>query len=461
MRIGLRRDGTAPREERPHVVIVGAGFGGLAAAKALAREPVDVTLIDRRNYHLFQPLLYQVATAALSPADIAAPVRAVLRTGTRPNLTVLMDEVTGIDTQARCVRMRGSIDLPYDALVLATGSETGWFGHDDWARHTPGLKSLEDAVEIRRRVLLAFEWAEGADAAMSEEERQRLLTFVVVGGGPTGVEMAGALIELARATLARDFSRVDPGSARVVLIEAGPRLLGAFPERLGLYAHRALERMGVEVRAGAPVEAVDANGLVAGGERIDADTMMWCAGVAATPVADWLGIEPARGGTVPVGPDLSVEGFEGVFVIGDVASVPGPNGRPLPGLAPVAKQQGQYVGEVIAARAAGRPVPAPFRYWDWGTMATVGRAAAVGSFGRWNVTGFAAWLLWGAVHITYLIGFRNRAVVALNWLWSWATYAKGARLITGMAPGRAEARAAQERDHHTDLEETTGARRWT
>ncbi len=283
-----------PPTGRPRVVVVGAGFGGLAAAKGLARAPVDVTLIDRRNHHLFQPLLYQVATAALSPADIAAPVRAVLRSAARPNLTVLLDEVTGIDAEARLVTTRAGGPWPYDVLVIATGSEVGYFGRDDWARHAPGLKSLEDAVEIRRRVLLAFERAGTSGPRLSEGERSRLLSFAVIGGGPTGVEMAGMLIEIARATLARDFSHVDPSSARVVLIEAGPRLLAGFPEGLGAYARGALERMGVEVRTGAPVEAIDAGGVTAAGEWIHAATVIWCAGVAATPVARWLGVPAAR-----------------------------------------------------------------------------------------------------------------------------------------------------------------------
>ena len=459
-------EGAAPEPPagRPRVVVVGAGFGGLAAAKRLVRAPVDVTLIDRRNHHLFQPLLYQVATAALSPADIAAPVRAVLRSGTRPNLTVLLDEVTGIDAEARLVTTRAGGPRPYDALVIATGSEAGYFGHDDWARFAPGLKSLEDAVEIRRRVLLAFERAETGGPRLGEGERRRLLCFVVIGGGPTGVEMAGALIELARATLARDFSHVDPSSARIVLIEAGPRLLAGFPEGLGAYARRALERMGVEVRTGAPVEAIDAGGVTAAGERIDASTVIWCAGVAATPVARWLGVPAARNGAVPVAPDMSLPGRPEVFVIGDAAQAAGPDGRPLPGLAPVAKQQGAHVAEVIAARAEGRPAPGPFRYRDWGSMATIGRSAAVGLFGRARVTGLVAWLLWGAVHITYLIGFRNRAAVALNWLWAWAIYAKGARLITrrGPAPEGAAERAARERGHDSTKEEAAAdATRWT
>lgn len=462
-------------DRRPHVVIVGAGFGGLSAAKRLARAPVDVTLIDRRNHHLFQPLLYQVATAALSPADIAAPIRAVLKAGRRPNLTVLLDEATGIDVAGRRVLTRDGAETRYDALVLATGSEFAYFGHDDWARFAPGLKSVEDAVEIRRRVLLAFERAETSGRRMGEAERRRLLTFAVIGGGPTGVEMAGALIELARATLARDFDHIDPAAARVVLVEAGPRLLAGFPERLGAYARGALERMGVEVRADAPVEAIDADGVSAGGERVPAATVIWCAGVAATPVARWLGVEAERGGRVRVEPDMSLPGHPEIFVIGDAAQAAGPDGEPLPGLAPVAKQQGRHVADTIAARAAGRPPPAPFRYRDWGSMATVGRSAAVGLFGRAQVTGLGAWLLWGIVHIAYLIGFRNRAVVAVNWLWAWATYAKGARLITGRDPGRdagqepgrdpapegADAREGAERARETEMEEeSSDATQW-
>ena len=399
---------------RPHVVILGAGFGGLSAAKRLRRASVDVSVIDRRNYHLFQPLLYQVATAALSPADIAAPIRAVLHAGRQRNVQVLLDEATGVDLERRHVHTRDSVEQNYDYLILATGSEYSYFGHEaDWPRFAPGLKTLEDATEIRRRVLLAFEKAESSH---DPAEQKRLLTFVLIGGGPTGVEMAGALAELAKATLARDFTHIDPRSARILLVEAGSRLLSAFPERLSDYAARALDRMDVEVLTGAPIELIDGTGVVAKGERIAAATVIWCAGVKATPVGAWLGMPTTRNGAVEVLPDLSVPGRPEVFVIGDAASLTGPEGKPLPGLAPVAKQQGEYVADLIARRIAGQPAPESFRYRDWGSMATIGRSAAVAEIGGARFTGFLAWLLWGLVHLTYLIGFRNRLVVTVNWM---------------------------------------------
>jgi NADH dehydrogenase len=434
----------------PRVVIVGAGFGGLMAAKQLGRAPVEVTVIDRRNHHLFQPLLYQVATAALSPADIAAPIRSTLRA--YRNIEVLLDEVTGVDLENRRVLTRDSAGQSYDYLILATGSEYAYFGHDDWPRFARGLKSLEDATAIRRQLLLAFERAETArDPARS----QRLLTFVLVGGGPTGVEMAGAIAELAKASLARDFRHIDPRAARIILVEAGPRLLPAFPEKLGRYAAAVLERMGVEVRLATPIEHVDATGVIASGERIDAAVVIWSAGVQATQVGRWLGRKTAPNGTLPVAPDLSVPGLPEVFVLGDAARAGGTDGSPLPGLAAVAEQQGHYVGRLIAARVQGRPDPGPFVYRNRGTLATIGRSAAVADFGAVRLTGFVAWLLWGLVHIYLLIGFRNRLAVFLDWFWSWLTYGRGARLITGpitfddeaggiAAPGRRPGRAAPD-----------------
>ena len=410
----------------PHVVIVGAGFAGLAAAKRLGRAPAEVTVIDRRNHHLFQPLLYQVATAALSPADIAAPIRATLRP--YRNIEVLLDEVTAIDTAARRVIAKYTGARSYDFLIVATGSEYAYFGHEHWPRFAPGLKSIEDATAIRRRLLLAFERAESIrDPAL----RQRLLTFVLVGGGPTGVEMAGAIAELAKATLARDFRHIDPKSARILLVEAGPRLLPAFSEKLSAYARSALARMGVDVRLEAMIEHIDEEGVIARGERIPAATVIWSAGVRATPVGQWLGVETARNGTVRVEPDLSVPELPEVFVPGDAAQLPGPDGTPLPGLAAVAEQQGRYLGALIAARVEGRADPGPFRYRNWGTMATIGRSAAVADLGTVQLTGHIAWLLWGLVHIYLLIGFRNRLAVFVNWMWSWLTYGRGARLITG------------------------------
>jgi NADH dehydrogenase FAD-containing subunit len=410
----------------PQVVIVGAGFAGLAAAKRLGKAPVEVTVIDRRNHHLFQPLLYQVATAALSPADIAAPIRSTLR-GYR-NTQILLGEVIGIDLGQRRVLTSDGVGQSYDYLILATGSEYAYFGHEDWPRFAPGLKSLEDATAIRRRLLLAFERAE---TVRDPARRQALLTFVLVGGGPTGVELAGAIAELAKSTLARDFRHIDPGAARIILVEAGPRLLPAFPEKLGRYAASALGRMGVEVRLETPIEQVDATGVIAKGERIEAFSVIWSAGVQATPVGRWLGRQTARNGSVPVAPDLSLPGRPEVFVLGDAALARGPDGSPLPGLAAVAEQEGRYVGRLIAARVQGRPEPGPFVYRNRGTLATIGRSAAVADLGAVQLTGLLAWLLWGLVHIYLLIGFRNRLAVFLDWCWSWLTYGRGARLITG------------------------------
>jgi NADH dehydrogenase len=411
---------------RPRVVVVGAGFGGLEAARKLARSPVDVTVIDRRNYHLFQPLLYQVATAALSPADIAQPIRAVLRD--QRNATVLLDEVIGVDIAARRVETRFGADQSYDYLILATGSQYAYFGHEDWPRLAPGLKSIDDATLIRRRVLFAFEEAENVT---DPEIRQRLLTFVLVGAGPTGVEMAGALVELAHASLSRDFRHINPHTAHILLVEAGPRVLSGFPERLAVFARHSLERMGVDVLLDTPIEAIDSHGAVAKGKRIEAATVIWCAGVEASPVARWLGVVAGKDGRVRVAPDLSVPGHAEIFVIGDAAFLTGPTGEPLPGLAPVAKQQGQYVGEVVARLVRREPPPPPFHYRDQGALATIGRHSAVADLGWIRLTGWVAWILWGIVHIFFLIGFRNRMAVFLNWIWAWLTYGRGARLITG------------------------------
>lgn len=412
------------------VVIVGAGFGGLNAAKTLARAGVPFTLIDRRNHHLFQPLLYQVATAALSPADIAVPIRAALPPGRqKADTRILMDEVTGIDRQARIVLTKGGAEIPYTHLILATGSNYAYFGHEDeWAAHAPALKSLDDALNIRRRVLLAFERAETTrDPAL----RDRLMTFAVIGGGPTGVETAGALAELAKATLARDFSHIDPRTARIVLIEALGTLLNAYPARLGAYTVKKLGQMGVEVLTDSPVRDITAEGVTLADRTILTANVFWCAGVKATPVGAWLGLPSEKNGTLRVGADLRLDADRDVFVIGDASTLEDANGNPLPALAPVAKQQGAHAARAIIAQLRNHPEPGPFRYRDWGTMATVGRSAAVGKFGRLEVTGFSAWLLWGAVHIAYLVGFRNRLSVMLNWLWAWLFYAKGSRLITG------------------------------
>ena len=412
----------------PRVVIVGAGFGGLEVAQRLLGAPAEIVVIDRHNYHLFQPLLYQVATAALSPADIAAPIRHVLRD--QKNATMLLDEVTGVNPAERLVETREGGAMRFDYLVLATGSVYSYFGHDDWPLYAPGLKSIDDATYIRRRLLLAFEKAETAD---DEAARHRLLTFVLVGAGPTGVEMAGALAELARAALADDFRRINPRAARIVLVEAGPRVLAGFPEKLARFAERALKGMGVELLLDTPIRAIDANGVTAKGERINAATVIWCAGVQATPVARWLGVSAGKGGMVKVAPDLSVPGHSDIFVIGDAAFVADAQGRPLPGVAPVAKQQGRYVALLIRRRlaAAPPPPPPPFHYRDQGALATIGRSAAVADLPHLKLTGWLGWVLWSIVHIYFLIGFRNRMAVFLNWVWAWLTYARGARLITG------------------------------
>jgi len=411
--------------ERPRVVIVGAGFGGLAAARALRNAPVEVLVIDRRNYHLFQPLLYQVATAGLSPADIAWPIRGILHD--QENAAVQLGRVTGIDTARRQVLVEER-RVDYDYLILATGARHAYFGRDDWERVAPGLKKVDDATMIRRRILLAFERAE---TASEPAERAGLLTFVMVGAGPTGVEMAGAIAELARHALAADFRSIDPRSTRIVLVEAGPRVLPAFPASLSETARRALERLGVEVLTGRPVTACDAAGVAVGEERIEARTVIWAAGVLASPAARWLGAACDRAGRVEVAPDFSVPGHPGVFAIGDTAAARGADGRPLPGIAPAAKQAGRWVGRLIAGRAAGRADPPAFRYRHAGNLATIGRKAAVADFGRLRMSGFAAWLLWSLAHVYFLIGLRNRFVVALTWLWSYLTFERGARLITG------------------------------
>ena len=419
-----QREKSAASSARPRIVIIGAGFGGLSAATRLGHIAADLTIIDRRNYHLFQPLLYQVATAALSPADIAAPIRGIL--SRQVNTDVILGRVTGIDVEGRAVLL-GERRVQYDQLVIATGAREAYFGHDEWANVTLGLKKIEDATTMRRRILLAFELAENCE---DENERRRLLTFVIIGGGPTGVELAGALAELAKAALARDFRRIDPTTARIVLIEGGPRLLPSFPPRLSQAAAQALTRLGVELRLSAMVTGCDAEDAVLGKERIASRTLIWAAGVAASPAARWLGVTAGRGGRIAVGADLTLPGHPEIFVIGDTAEVAGPEG-PLPGIAPVAKQQGAYVARVIVARLARKPTPRPFRYRSLGNLATIGRREAVVDFGWLRLTGRIAWLVWGAAHIYFLIGFRNRIAVAIDWLWSYLTYQRGARLITG------------------------------
>jgi len=410
--------------DMPHVVIVGAGFGGMACAAALRHEPVRVTLIDRENYHLFQPLLYQVATAALSPADITTPVRAAFRDNAR--MRVLRGTVTAVDTAARRVIADGHA-IAYDTLVLATGATHGYFGHEEWAGYAPGLKSVPDATSIRSRILDAFEKAESTeDAAL----QRILLTFLICGAGPTGVEMAGAIAELAHNGMAKDFRNFDPASARILLVQAGPRVLPQFGERLSAVARSSLEALGVEVHTDSRVELIDGDGVVVNGERIAAGTVLWAAGVVASPAAAWLGAEADRTGRIRVGPDLSVPGHPDIFAIGDTALSLAWDGQPVPGLAPAAKQGGAYVASVLRAGLRGRKPPPPFRYRHQGSLATIGRRSAVADFGRVKVTGAAAWWLWGAVHILFLVGVRNRLSVMLGWVWSYFTFDVGVRLIT-------------------------------
>ena len=406
------------------VVIVGAGFGGLECAKALRRAQADVTVIDRENHHCFQPLLYQVATAALSPADIAWPIRHILRP--QRNVTVLMEDVRGVSPEKKCIRTQSG-EIPYDYLVIATGSTHSYFGHDEWSRYAPGLKRIEDGTRIRRSILIAFERAE---VMKDEDQRRRLLTFVIVGGGATGVEMAGAIADVARQTLAADFRRIDPRSARIILIEAGPRLLPTFPPRLSDYALKTLTRVGVEVRTETLVTKCDADGVDLKDGRIDAGTVIWAAGVTASPAMRWLNAEGDRAGRVKVDSDLSLPGHPEIFVVGDTAAVADKNGHPVPGIAPAAKQMGAYVGKVISARIAGRELNKPFRYMHLGDLATIGRRAAVVKFGPLELKGFIGWVFWSVAHIYFLIGLRNRFVVAFNWFWDYLTFQRGARLIT-------------------------------
>ena len=409
--------------ELPRVVIVGAGFGGLRTALALRNAPVQVTVIDRQNHHLFQPLLYWVATAGLSPADICSPIRGILRN--QKNAEVFMDEVTGVDIQTNHVLM-GDRSVPYDYLVLATGVHDNYFGHPEWEHYAPGLKSIVDAISIRRKVLLAFE---AAEIETDPEKIKALLTFVLVGAGPTGVEMAGAIAELAHKALASDFRHIDTRMTRIVLIEAGPRILATFPESLTQKTQQKLVSMGVEVQIGTPVTDVDEHGVVVDGERINAATIIWGAGVSASSAGKWLGADVDRAGRVKVSNDLSIPGHPNVFVIGDTASFI-QDGKPVPGVAQVAMQGGEYVASVISHRVKGNELDKPFSYRDKGNLATVGRSYAIVDLGNIRLTGFFAWLMWLAVHIYFLVGFRNRLVAIFQWAWTYFTYARGARLIT-------------------------------
>ena len=430
----------------PHVVVVGGGFGGISVVRGLRGAACRTTLIDRRNHHLFQPLLYQVATASLSPGEIATPIREMLRG--QENARVLLGEVTGIEVNEKVVVLsRGRIS--YDYLVLATGARHSYFGRDEWADFAPGLKSIEDATAMRARLLRAFEEAENAE---TDSDRKAWLTFVIVGGGPTGVELAGAIAELAAHGLEGEFRTIDPSRARIVLVEASPRLLATFPESLSRAARLALERLGVEVQTGKRVEDVAADRVVVSSEVLPARTVFWAAGVMASPAARWLEVSADRAGRVPVGPDLSVPGCDGAFAIGDTASCQGWRGQPVPGLAPAAKQGGAYVARAIRARLAGAPGPEPFRYRHFGSLATIGREAAVADFGFIHLKSALAWWLWGAVHIGFLVGGRNRVTVMLDWLWAYLTYKRGTGLITeagSVAPKTVQDRATLGSAHAT------------
>jgi NADH dehydrogenase/putative oxidoreductase len=413
------------QEILPRVVIIGAGFGGLSCAAALRKAHASVTLIDRANHHLFQPLLYQVATAGLSPGDIAAPVRPLFRDV--PNTQVLLGTVTSIDTTRKLVSLESKA-VPYDYLVIATGAAHSYFGKDQWAPYAPGLKRIEDATEIRRRILTAFERAEVTEDAA---ERESLLTFLVVGGGPTGVELAGAIAELAKFGMDKEFRNFDPADAKVILVQSAPRLLPAFPEKLAAIAMRSLSHLGVEVMLKSRVEHIDADGVGVSGRRIPSKTVLWAAGVMASPAAMWLGAPADGAGRVKVGPCLEVPGLPQVFAIGDTAASQAWRGESVPGLAPAAKQGGAYVAKQIIAKIAGNAAPAPFKYRHLGSLATIGRKSAVADFGFMQLWGAPAWWLWGLIHIGFLVGLRNRAATMVNWFWAYLTFGGGIRLITG------------------------------
>jgi len=430
------------RTDRPRIVIIGGGFGGLKAAESLARLPVSITLVDRRNHHTFQPLLYQVATAGLSPAEIAAPIREIL--ARHGNIEVLLGEVYGFDLDRRIVRLHG-FDLSYDYLVVAAGASHAYFGHDEWENFAPGLKTIEDALEIRRRVLLAFELAERQAATTGHHEP---LSFVIVGAGPTGVELAGTLAEISRRSLRDEFRNINPSQTRIILLEAGPSVLASYPQDLRESARRQLERLGVEVRLNSAVTDVKSGEIQIGSELLPATLVVWAAGVSASPLGRELGSPTDRNGRVLVEADLTLPGHPQVFVIGDLASLKQAEGTLLPGVAPVAMQQGRWVAKQIAADMAGEPRK-PFHYLDKGSLATIGRAAAVANFGKVHISGLLAWLSWLFIHILFLVGFRNRIIVMIQWAWSYFTYDRGARLITGTsntwapaAPGKHQSPAA-------------------
>ncbi|MEL4890683.1 NAD(P)/FAD-dependent oxidoreductase [Xanthomonas protegens] len=420
----------------PHLIVVGGGFAGLWATRALAKTPLRITLIDRRNHHLFQPLLYQVATAGLSAPDIAAPLRQILRH--QDNVEVRLGEVVHVDKQARQVRLADGQALDYDYLLVATGATHAYFGHDDWAAHAPGLKTLDDALQLRRHLLLAFERAE---AETDPAARAAWLSFAIVGGGPTGVELAGTLAEIARHTLKHEFRRIDPAEARVRLIEAGPRVLSSFPEHLSAKAQKQLEKLGVEVLTGVPVAEIDAHGYRLGSTFVPARTVVWAAGVAASPLAKTLQTPLDRSGRVQVQSDLSVPGHPELFVAGDLAALQQADGRPVPGVAPAAKQMGRHVADTLRRRLRGDTASVPFRYADYGNLATIGRMAAIVHLGRLQLSGVLAWWFWLAAHVFFLIGFRNRVVVLLNWAWAYWSYQRAARIILGDPPAAEDTQA--------------------
>lgn len=423
------RDNARPA---PHVVIVGAGFGGLAAAKELARYDIDVTLVDRQNHHLFQPLLYQVATAGLSPADVAAPIRSIVKGQKRTR--VLLDRVDGVDHDRKVVSLASGASLAYDSLILATGATHSYFGNETWAKYAPGIKTIDDALHVRRQILLALERAE-TNRQENVEERAEFLTFVIIGGGPTGVEMAGAVAELTRHAAEMDFHYITRRCVRIILIEAGTRLLSTFPETLSEAAKRSLEKLGVEVRLGSRVTQIDENGAVVDGALIRSATIIWAAGVKASPAARWLAVEPDRAGRVVVDGNLQIAGRDNIYAIGDTAAATSAAGKPVPGIAPAAKQQGIHAARHIAAELGHRQTPAPFRYRHFGSLATIGRKRAVVDFGWVGFSGLAAWILWSTAHIYFLVGFRNRFVVGANWFWNYITFERGACLITGLGAG--------------------------
>jgi len=415
--------------DKPRIVIVGGGFGGLAAAKELRGTDAEITLIDRRNHHLFQPLLYQVATTSLGPSEIAWPIRQLVHK--RQEVTTLLASVTAIDTATNSLTLNNGAVVPFDYLILATGAQHAYFGHDDWEPFAPGLKTLEDATAMRRRLLVAFEKAE---LETDPDKRRALLAFVIIGGGATGVELAGAIIELARITLRNDFRNIHPEEARVVLIEAGPRVLPNFKPKMSAYAEKALKQLGVEVELGKAVTEVAAHGVVYGGTTLASETIIWAAGVLASPVAKWLGVEADRAGRVKINPDLSVPSHPNIFAIGDTVTSTTPEGKPVPGIGDAAKQGGRHAARVIKARLRGDTSPLPFHYKHLGDIATIGRSRALIDFGWIQLTGWIGWWAWGLAHIYFLIGLKNRIFIALNWLWIYLTGYRSARLITQDTP---------------------------